>query len=273
VLPTASTSPSLSASNHADSGTATVHDCDVPFATPAAQKKFVGHRLLVPTLVPAGQKKPYGHCIIDGGVVATLSHTNPAVHGWHAVEPPAPYWPAGHAEPAADTAPLSQPKPGAAVQLLQFVEPDDENRPGEHRPLHVDTVIALPAPNEPAAQALHVTSPARLYVPTPHTLDGGADVTEPGGQAYPAAHSDVQADLSATALLNRPALQLVHSDEPPSEYCPAPHATPVDAFDTAAHAKPGSAVQLRHVAAPASEYSPGVHGTAVGLLEAGDGHA
>jgi hypothetical protein len=250
-----------------------VHDCDVPFATPAAQKKFVGHRLLVPTLVPAGQKKPYGHCVIDDGVVAMLSHTKPAVHGWHAVEPPTPNWPGGHDKPAADTAPLPQPKPAAAVQLLQFVEPDDENRPGEHRPLHVDTVMAVPAPNEPAAQALHVTSPARLYVPTPHTLDGGADVTEPGGHAYPAAHSDVQADPSATAVLNRPALQLVHSDEPPSEYCPAPHATPVDAFDTAAHAKPGSAVQLRHVAAPASEYSPGVHGTAVGLLEAGDGHA
>jgi hypothetical protein len=148
-----------------------------------------------------------------------------------------------HKEPAEDTAPLPQPKPAVAVQLLQFVEPADENRPGEHRPLHVDTVIAVPTPNEPAAQGLHATSPARLYVPTPHALDGGADVTEPGGHAYPATHSDEHGDPSATAL-NRPALQLVHSDEPPTEYWPAPHATPVDAFDAAAHAKPGSAVQL-----------------------------
>jgi hypothetical protein len=159
------------------------------------------------------------------------------------------------------------------VQLLQFVEPAEENRPGEHRPLHVDTVMAVAAPNDPASHGLHATLPARLYVPTAHMLDGGVDVTEPGGQACPAAHSDVHGEPSATTLLNRPALQLVHSDEPPSEYCPAPHATPVDAFDTAAHAKPGSAVQLRHVAAPASEYSPGVHGTAVGLLEPGLGHA
>ncbi len=104
------------------------------------------------------------------------------------------------------------------MQSLQLVEPDDENRPGEHRPLHVDTVMAVSTPKEPASHGLHATSPARLYDPTPHALDAGVDVTEPGGHAYPAAHSDVHGDPSAMALLNRPALQLVHSDEPPSEY-------------------------------------------------------
>jgi hypothetical protein len=121
-------------------------------------------------------------------------------------------------EPAAVTERIPQPKPAVAVQLLQFVEPADEKRPGGHTPLHVDAVMAVPTPNDPAAQGLHDTSPARLYVPTPHALDGGADVTEPGGHAYPATHSDVHDAPSATALLNRPALQLVHSDEPPTEY-------------------------------------------------------
>jgi hypothetical protein len=32
------------------------------------------------------------------------------------------------------------------VQILQFVDPADENRPGEHTPLHVDTVIVVALP-------------------------------------------------------------------------------------------------------------------------------
>jgi hypothetical protein len=80
VLPTASTSPSPSASNHDVSGMSAVHDCAVPSAEPTPQKKFDGQRLLVPTmLVPAGQKKPYGHCTIDDGVVPSVLHTKPAV--------------------------------------------------------------------------------------------------------------------------------------------------------------------------------------------------
>ncbi len=85
--------------------------------------------------------------------------------------------------------------------------------------------------------------------------------------------SEVQGDPSATALLNRPALQRVHSVAPPSEYCPGPHTTPADELEAAAHAEPGSAVQLRHVAAPASENEPGEHATAVGDVDPDEGHA
>jgi hypothetical protein len=157
-----------------------VHDCAVPLLEPSPQKKFVGQRLLVPMLVPAEQKKPYGHAVIDVGVEPLL-HTKPGRHGWHAVDPPTPYWPAAHSEPADDTAPLPQPKPAAALQLVQLVAPPDEKRPGTHRPLHVDDVIPAAAPNDPASHCLHAASPARLYVPTPHALPAGAAVVEPDG--------------------------------------------------------------------------------------------
>jgi hypothetical protein len=81
TLPTASTSPSPSTSNHADCDTLAVHDCDVLFTVPTAQKKFAGQRLVVPTLVPARQKNPYGHGTIDDGVVPLPPHTKPAMHG------------------------------------------------------------------------------------------------------------------------------------------------------------------------------------------------
>ncbi len=65
----------------------------------------------------------------------------------------------------------------------------------------------------------------------------------------------------------------MHSAEPPSEYCPAPHTSPADEFDAAAHAEPGNAVQLTHDVAADAEYVPGAHITAVGLPEPGVGHA
>jgi hypothetical protein len=67
--------------------------------------------------------------------------------------------------------------------LLQFVEPDRENRPGEHTPLHVDVVIAISTPNEPASHGLHAASPARLYVPAPQPLPEGAATVDPDGHA------------------------------------------------------------------------------------------
>jgi hypothetical protein len=78
-----------------------------------------------------------------------------------------PSWPAGHRDPAADTAPLLQPKPSAALQFVQLVEPRAEYRPGAHKPLQVDTIIPVSMPNEPASHGLHVSPPSRLYVPAP----------------------------------------------------------------------------------------------------------
>jgi hypothetical protein len=86
-------------------------------------------------------------------------------------------------------------------------------------------------------------------------------------------HSDEHAEPSATTLLNLPTLQFVHSADPPSEYCPAPHTSPADVIDADAHAEPGNAVQFRHVAAPAAEKVPARHITAVALIDPCDGHA
>ena len=87
--------PSPSASNHADSGTAAVHEYALPLLEPVPQKKLAGHRLLVPTLDPAGQKKPYGHSTSVAGVAPLPTHTKPAVQGSHATAPEALYVPGG----------------------------------------------------------------------------------------------------------------------------------------------------------------------------------
>jgi hypothetical protein len=50
------------------------------------------------------------------GDVTPLPQTKPAKHGWHGDEPPTPTSPTEHAEPALDTEPVPQPKPGVALQ-------------------------------------------------------------------------------------------------------------------------------------------------------------
>jgi hypothetical protein len=66
---------------------------------------------------------------------------------------------------------------------------------------------------------LHVVAPVALKVPAGHSADGGVDVVEPGGHAYPALHT-------------------LHDVAPDNAKVPAVHiaASGVDEIEPAGHA-------------------------------------
>ncbi len=86
-----------------------------------------------------------------------------------------------HCDPTADTAPLPQPKPGAALHTLHADAPDALNVPARHTNAAGSGDVEPAGHAYPALQSLHDAAPARLKLPAAHNAAVG--VVEPAAHA------------------------------------------------------------------------------------------
>ena len=159
---------------------------------------------------------------------ATATPRMPTAMGVPASEPPGQRRCAGHTEPAAETAPIGQAFPGAALQAAQLEEPTFEKEPAGHAKQVEDEEAPSSAENVPAGHAEQLDNedaPSCVEnVPARHAEQ---DVAPLHAENLPAGHAE-QEEVAPSSAENLPALHDSHTssqrESPSGLYLPAGHA-------------------------------------------------
>lgn len=217
-----------------------------------------GHRDVVALMDPGGHAKPAAQGPLQlAESRPDVPPNSPAGHSpEHAsVDKPdvSPYRPMGQS--VHTPAPDSEYLPGAHTAAVADTDPAPHAYPGAQGPLHAAVVSPDVPPNRPAMQSVHTPSPDTLYLPAGQ-MDAVA-LTDPAGQAYPAAHRPLHAgdvrpgtdpkvpigqaavhdeDVKPAVSPYRPGAQSVHEPWPPVLYLPGVHLVAVALVDPAGQA-------------------------------------